>query len=80
MVWNSSSLTPPAVGFHIANITGDELRSVSFTKAWENYIYCTSTRRNIELGVTPWVTDSCYQILLATTSYNFSNKLAKFPP
>lgn len=76
MVLNSSSLALFATGFHTADVTGDGLRSASFTKAWENYIYCT---RSIELEMTSWVTDSSFQLQLATALYNFSNKLAKFP-
>lgn len=78
MVLNSSSLALFATGFHTADVTGDELRSASFTKAWENYIYCTSTRSR-ELEITSWVTDSGFQLRLASKLYNFSNKLAKFP-
>lgn len=77
MALNSSSLALFATGFHTADVTGDELRSASFTKAWENYIYYTST--SIELEITSWVTDSSFQLQLATTLYTFSNKLAKFP-
>lgn len=29
--------------------------------------------------MTSWVTDSSFQLQLATALYNFSNKLAKFP-
>lgn len=80
MVLNSSSLTHFDIGFHIANVTGDELRSVRITKAWKNYLL-HKYKKKYRTGND----HLCYRLQFPATAGNhlvyifFPNKLAKFP-